>query len=71
MDRGLDYISKINSLDEIFKKSLRDWIKLNKPKIIEEANKIFCDNAQRDKENWMLADYSRWIYDKQCWNINV
>jgi hypothetical protein len=50
---------------------LRDWIKLNKPKIIEEANKIFCDNAQRDKENWTLSDYSRWVLDKQCWSINV
>lgn len=44
---------------------------MKKAKIIEEANRIFCDNANRDKENWTLADYSRWILDKQCWTINV
>jgi len=71
LEGGIDCITKINSLDAVFKKSLKDWINLNKPKIIEEANKIFCDNAQRDKENWTLADYSRWILDKQCWTINV
>jgi hypothetical protein len=46
LDKGVEAVLNLNSFDRVFQKSLRDWLSLNKPTIMQEIGEVFTRNTQ-------------------------
>jgi hypothetical protein len=71
LDKGIESILKRNKYDQIFENSLKDWLRINKPKLMEGIEKVFKENTQNNPDFWSLGDFERWILDKNHWTLFI
>ena len=71
IDKGVDSILKLNSLDAVFQKSLREWLQTNRAALSDELGSFFAQLGQASKEFWTLCDFKRWVLSEEHWTVFI